>query len=206
MKSNIPIPSIERLSILYTILERCEKEGKAMVSSSELGKIMNVQAHTIRKDISFLGQAGGEAGYNVLTLKNTIKKGLGFDIPRKACIVGLGRLGAAVMSFPGFLDSNIKIVAGFDSNINLIETFKTDIPLYPAYNIPEIVKEKNIELGVITVPASSAQLTADRLIEGNIKGIINFAPVIIKSSKLNISIRNLHVLEEFRILSALISQ
>lgn len=206
MKSKISTPAIERLSILCTVLERLEKDGKTVVSSAELGRIMNVQPHTLRKDINFFGQTGGETGYNISTLKGIIKKGLGFDIPRKACIVGLGRLGSAIMNFSGFIGSNIKIEAGFDSNINRIETLITDIPLFPAYEIPEVVKSKNIELGVIAVPPSSAQITADRLIQGGIKGIINFAPVIIQSSNPNVVVREFYVLEEFRILSALIEQ
>ena len=204
MKHKTSVPAIERLSILYTIPEQFEKSGKTIVTSATLGKIMNVPPHTIRKDINSFGQTGGEAGYNVLTLKNIIKKELRFDVARKACIVGLGRLGFAIMNFTGFLDSNIKIEAGFDSNINRIETLATDIPLFPAYDIPNIVKNKNIELGVITVPPSSAQITADRLIQGGVRGILNFAPVIIQVTEPNIEVRNFYVLEEFRILSALI--
>jgi redox-sensing transcriptional repressor len=206
MKLKISAPAIERLSILYSILEDFEKSKKTLVSSAELGRLMNIQPHTIRKDINFLGQAGGEAGYNVSILKNIIKQSLGFDVPRNACIVGLGRLGSAIMNFSGFLGSNIKIAAGFDSSINRIETFVCDIPLFPAYEIPEIVKSKNIELGVIAVPPTSAQMTADRLIDGGVKGIINFAPVTIKVNTPEIVVRNFYVLEEFRILSALISK
>ncbi len=206
MRQDIPIPAIERLSILYTVLERLEKEERTTVSSKELGRIMNVPPHTIRKDINYFGQTGTENGYNVLALKSTIESRLHFDNPRKACIVGLGRMGNAIMNFSGFLDSNIKIVAGFDSNINRLETLVTDIPLHPAYAIPEVVKSKGIELGVITVPPSSAQLTADRLIQGGIKGIINFAPVILNGDSPHIEIRNFYILEEFRILSALISR
>jgi redox-sensing transcriptional repressor len=201
----ISVPAIERLSILYTMLERLEKSGRTVVTSSELGRIMNVPAHTIRKDINFLGQTGREEGYNVSALKDIIGKELGFGKPRKACIVGLGRLGCAIINFAGFLDSNIKIEAGFDSNINRIETLETDIPLFPACDIVDIVKDKNIELGVITVPPASAQATADRLIHGGVKGILNFAPVILKVEKPGIEVRNFYVLEEFRILSALIS-
>ncbi|MCX7842396.1 MAG: redox-sensing transcriptional repressor Rex [Clostridia bacterium] len=204
MKQSIPLPVLERLSILYTVLERLEKEGRTAVSSAELGRIMNVTPHTIRKDINYFGQAGSESGYSVSTLRNTLEKGLRFDVSRKACIVGLGRMGLALMNFSGFKDSNIRIEAGFDSNINRLETLKTDIELYPAYEIPEVVKRKSIELGVITVPPEAAQQTADKLIQGGIKGIINFAPVIIQCDNPAIAIRNFYVLEEFRILSALI--
>lgn len=204
MKSNIPIPSVERLSILYTILERFEMENKTTVSSAELGQIMGVQPNTLRKDISHLGQPGKEAGYNVATLKTTIESGLGINIKRKACIVGLGQLGSAIINFPGFIGTNITIEAGFDSNINKLETFSTEIPLYPAYRIEEIVKYKQIDLGILAVPPSVAQLTADRMIKGGIKGILNLTPVVIKTEDASICVRNIHILEEIRILSAMI--
>jgi redox-sensing transcriptional repressor len=205
MSAGIPIPTVERLAITHTLLERLLKSGKQTVSSSELGKLMGVPSHTIRKDISYLGQAGGETGYNISVLMSMFEQGLGFNIRRKACIVGLGRLGTSIMDYTGFAGSNIRIEVGFDSNINRIETMKTDIPLYPAYRIPEIVRRQGIEIGVIAVPVNAAELTAKRLIEGGIKGIINFAPVIIKCDSDDIVIRNVHLLEEFRIVSALIS-
>ncbi len=206
MKNTIPLPAIERLSILHTVLDRLDKEGSDTVSSSRLGELTNVQPHTIRKDINYLGQTGGEKGYNVKNLTDKIERGLGFDICRKACIVGLGRLGSAIMDFSGFAGSSIEIVAGFDSSINRIETITSDIPLYPAYEITDIVKNMDIELGIIAVPPSAANQTAKRLIEGGIKGIINFAPAIIQIDDPKIKIRNMYVLGELRILSALISR
>ena len=91
MGAGIPIPTVERLAIMHTLLERLLKSGKQTVSSSELGKLMGVPSHTIRKDISYLGHAGGETGYNIPVLMSMFEQDLGFSIRRKACIVGLGR-------------------------------------------------------------------------------------------------------------------
>jgi len=205
MKTKIPVPTVERLTILCTILDKLENDGVTNVSSSELGKMTGVQPNTIRKDINFIGQPGAEAGYSVKLLKSTIELGLGLQLHRKACIVGLGDLGATILNFSGFLGSNIKIEAGFDSSINRLETFRTDIPLFPAYRIEEIVKNMQIEIGVLTVSPSAAQAVTEKLIQGGIKGILNFTPVVIKTNNTNIAVRNIHMLEEFRILSALIS-
>lgn len=204
MFPRIPIPAVERLAIMHTLLGRLKASGRQTVSSAELGRLMNVQPHTIRKDISYLGQAGGESGYDIKVLMETLEQGMGLRIQRKVCIAGLGRLGTSIMDYSGFEGSNLRIVAGFDSNINRIETLKTNIPLYPAYRIPEIVKSMGIEIGVIAVPASAAEITAKRLEEGGIRGIINFAPVVVKCKSDDIVIRNMHLLEEFRIVSALI--
>lgn len=205
MKAKIPVKTIERLTILCTILDKLDKDGVEHVSSSELGIITGVQPNTIRKDINYLGQPGAEVGYNVRTLKDTIETGLGLKTLRKACIIGLGDLGATILNLPGFLGSNIKIEAAFDSSINRLETFNTNVPLFPAYRIEEMVKSMNIELGVLTVPPSAAQNVAERLIHGGIKGILNFTPVVINAGDSKISVRNIHMLEEFKILSALIA-
>lgn len=202
----LSLPTIERLSILYTMLESLECPSISVVSSVKLGEMMNVTPHTIRKDINCLGQLGDEYGYDIQNLKEIIKKSISFDMTRKACIVGLGRLGSALINFEGFMNSHIKLIAGFDSRINRLETLHSHIPLYAASEIPKIIKRDGIELGVIAVPPTAADLTAKRLIEGGIKGIINFAPIILKDSNSNIPIRNLFVIEEFRILSALISK
>jgi len=205
MKAKIPVRTIERLTILCTILEKLDKDGVGHISSSELGIITGVQPNTIRKDINYIGQPGAEVGYNVKTLKDTIESGLGLKTHRKTCIVGLGELGATIINLPGFLGSNIKIEAAFDSSINRLETFDTNIPLFPAYRIEEIVRDMQIELGVLTVPPSAAQNVAEKLIHGGIKGILNFTPVVINVDDSKIAVRNIHMLEEFKILSALIS-
>lgn len=202
MKNKFSEPTIKRLSFLYSMLERFEKESKEITSSKELEKLINIPAHTIRKDISFMGPIGKEAGYNVATLKKAIENHLGLDIPKKACIVGLERLGLAIIDLLEFWASNIKIEAGFDFSINRLETLNLNIPLYPSYRISEIVKSSNIEIGIITTSPSSAQVAADKLIQGGVKGIINFSPVVIKANE-SIIVRNLHILEEFRILSSL---
>lgn len=204
MDSRIPIPTVQRLSIMQTLLDRLIASGRQTISSAELGKLMDVPAHTVRKDINFLGQAGGKYGYEISVLKEKIEQGMFFYTDRKVCIVGLGRLGTSIMDYTGFEDGNLSIEAGFDSSINRIETLKTNIPLYPAYRIPEIVESKGIDIGVIAVPAHSAEITAKRLMEGGIRGIINFAPAVIKCSNDAVIIRNMHLMEEFRIVSSLI--
>ena len=113
--------------------------------------------------------------------RNRVRSSLGLGIKRNACIVGLGRLGSAILNYPDFIPSGFEIKAGFDSNINKIELIITDIPLYPSYEIEEAVRREKIQLGIIAVPPQSAQNTAKKLIDGGVKGIVNFAPIVIKS-------------------------
>ncbi len=197
----IPAPTIERLSTLYTVLKRLEDEAVSKISSKQLSEITGVSSFTIRKDIGYISQTGSETGYDISKLKSSLFDLFDLSKERKACIVGLGRLGKAIMNFSRFSAENIKIIAGFDSNINVIETTVSNIPLYPAHNISEVVKELGIKIGILTVPPEYAQISTDRLVSGGIKGIMNFTPITIKTGNDAIPVKNLHIMEEFRVLS-----
>ncbi len=169
--------------------------------------MIDVAPHSIRKDMSYIGEAGvqGSSGYNVEYLKSHLAKNLSLDILRKACVVGTGRLGSAILAYSGFAETSFSVVAGFDSSINVVESLKTSIPLFPASEIPSVVAKMGIELAIVTVPAAAAQLTADRLILGGIKGIVNFSAAAMTSNKADVHIRNMDIVTEFTYLSALIA-
>ncbi|MEW5814650.1 MAG: winged-helix domain-containing protein, partial [Spirochaetota bacterium] len=155
-------PAIERLCTLYQLLEGLDTARVKEISSTELGRRMGTPAHTIRKDLSFLGEIRSTStGYLLKDLKERLCREFGFNIPRKACIVGLGRLGSAILNYPDFALRGYELAAGFDSSINRLELLHTAVPLYPAHEIAAVVRRKGIELGVITVPSDAAQLTAD---------------------------------------------
>lgn len=183
-----------------------QNQGKTTVYSAEIGRELKVAAHNIRKDINYLGEIGNtNAGYDVARLKAHIHSHLGFARPRTVCIVGLGRLGSALLNYEMFKSSSCQLVAGFDKNINTLELLKTHIPLYPVYELREVVKQKAIQQAILTVTPGAAQEVADSLQEGGIKGILNFTPVIIKPRNKKVIIRNLDLLGELRLVSALLT-
>ncbi len=198
--------TLKRLTQIYRVLSRLLwfDEDVTRVSSARLGELIGFPSHTIRKDISCLGEIGSSGrGYDVEDLHNFIAEKLGLHKDRKAAVVGLGRIGAAILDYGRFGKSGFNLIAGFDSNINRVETMSTDVPVFPAYDIAEIVKQKKIELAFITCPAEGAQKSLDRLIEGGIKGVVNFSPIILKSD--DIIIRNVDITGELTLLSALIT-
>ncbi len=200
--SNISTAAISRLCALYQLLGQIQSQNN--VSSAELGDLLGVSAHSIRKDISFLGATGNSgAGYDVNRLRSLIAESLGLTDVRRVCVVGLGRIGSAILNYP--LGKEFELVAGFDSSINRLETIKTSVELFPAYQISEVVRSLRIDLAVITVPAGSAQEVTDRLVEGGIKGIVNFAPVPVKIKDRNVFVKQIDIDGELRILSARIS-
>ena len=93
-------------------------------------------------------------------------------------------------------------MAGFDTNINKIEVMKSDVPLFPAYEMADKIRELRIDLGIIAVPAQAAEITMQRMKEGGIKGILNFSPAILGDK--DIAVRNVHFAEELRFLTAMI--
>lgn len=197
----IPTPTASRLARLLTILDRLLQENEEKVSSSKLAILSGYPAHSIRKDINQLGNPGENgAGYEVKSLYQFIKDKLNLSNPIKAVIVGLGRLGSSILNYPGFESRGIEIVAGFDSSLNKIEQMSNAVPLHPSFEIEEIVRQYKAELGIIATPASSAQKSADRLIQGGIKGILNFASATLRVPP-TVQVRNLYVAEEVLVLA-----
>ena len=202
MFSRIPKPTISRLCKIYSLLEELEDKSGITVSSKAIGERIGVGSHSVRKDISYLGEIGNVgSGYEVSKLKTHIGQRLGLNVERKACVVGLGKLGSAIMQHEKLFSGNFKIVAGFDANINLLETIVTDIPVYPTCDIIETVRRNAIELAILTVPGHSAQEIVKRLIEGGIKGIINLSSATLSASmNESVFISNIDMVGEFNCL------
>lgn len=206
MQNVIPKPTILRLCLIYRVLDELLQNGVQSVSSSQIADRLSMNSHNVRKDIGYLGDIGNlGAGYDVLVLKKAIAMSFGLNRKRNACVVGLGRLGSAILNFEQFQPRGYNIVAGFDANINKIETMRTAISLSPSYMIAEVVRRLDIELAVLAVPEDVAQKVTDQLVDGGIKGIVNLTPAIIKPKDERVYISNLSILGDFHYLSALIT-
>lgn len=175
---NLSSKTIERICRIFGFLAACEKEGIEFVSSRDLAKSAGATELTVRKDISLMGVTGyNRRGYDVRALKKALGEKFELSKKRKACIVGLGRLGAALLDYKNFQEDGFEIVAGFDCSVNKIERIKTGVDVFAVDRMPGIIKERSIELGIVTVPAAAAQETVDRLVRAGVKGVLNFAPV-----------------------------
>jgi redox-sensing transcriptional repressor len=170
--------TIERICKIFGYLHALEKKGVDFVSSKDLAKVIGATEYTIRKDISFLGGPGyNRKGYEVKSFKKDLGQRFQLTEKRKACIIGLGRLGTALLDYENFQEDGFEIIAGFDNNVNKIERIRTNIDVFPVSRLEEIVQARSIELGIIAVPAESAQEVADQLAKTGVKGILNFSPV-----------------------------
>ncbi len=168
---------IERIAKVYGYLDALEKKEVDFVSSKELAEAVGATDHTIRKDISLLGVTGyTRKGYSVKEFKKELGHKLCLDKKRKACIVGLGRLGAALLDYEKLKEDGFKIVAGFDCSINKLERIRTNIDVFAMSEMSNIIASQSIELGIIAVPADGAQDVANQLVEAGVKGVLNFSP------------------------------
>ena len=204
-KSYIPQPTLSRLCSIYSLLQELLEKDISSTSSQEIGRRLGVGSHNIRKDIGYIGEAGTSgAGYDIAKIKTGIEETLGFNTMRNACIIGLGTMASMMLNNHAPSIPCFSIIAGFDSNINTLETVQTPFPVYPTYEIPPVLKKEKIELAIITEKDRSMDIIINRLIEGGIKGIINFAPVLLSSPDSSVYIRNIDIFTEFRYVSAML--
>jgi len=175
----IPKPTIKRLAVYHRCLENLVISGVPSVSSKDLAERLGIKASQVRKDLSYFGEFGKRGvGYGTELLLDSISEILGIRKKWNTCIVGMGNLGMALANYPGLSSSGFITRALFDNNPNKIGIpMPDDLVIESTSLLKEIVRERNIEIGVITVPASAAQSTAELLIEARIKGMVNFAPV-----------------------------
>lgn len=201
MKNQLSGQTITRLCLIYRVLLR--RDRAEILSSSKLEKLTNIPAHTIRKDLSVAGKIkSSTAGYNTGELMDFIKERFKFGRPVKVCVAGIGLMGSSFIKNPATADGQYLIVAGFDTNINKIETMKTSVPLFPACEMADRIKELKIDIGIIAVPEQAAEKTVRKMKKGGIKGILNFSSAILEDK--DIVIRNVHLTEELRFLTAMI--
>jgi redox-sensing transcriptional repressor len=175
----VPKACVERLPLYYRALVELEEKGIGVVSSDELASVAGVKAFQLRKDLSYFGEFGIRGfGYDVQGLKTQLREILGISRPWKVGIVGAGRLGTALAEYPGFKYHGLIISAIFDTSPEIIGTCigESGLIVYPVSQMADIVSTRGIRIGVITVPASSAQSVADILIGAGVKGVWNFAP------------------------------
>jgi redox-sensing transcriptional repressor len=172
----VPDEAIRRLPLYLRGLLLSSDQGQENMSSQNLADFLSVNSWQIRKDFSYFGDFGTPGvGYNIKKLIKQINKILRLDVGHKAALVGAGNLGSAVLAYTGFKIYGLDITAAFDSNPKKIGRKINRIVIEDASNIGAL-KRRNVDLGIIAVPRSAAQVTADALVKAGIKGILNFSP------------------------------
>jgi len=176
-KRRIAEAAVARLCSYNRALDELDREGAEIISSDELGERTGYNAAQIRKDLSCFGEFGKVGrGYYVKELKEAISQILGIDRMWNVALVGAGNLGSALLAYPGFRERGFKIVAVFDNDLRKIGKKWEDVTLQDISEMSEKIKEQDIQIGIIAVPAEAAQQVADMLVFSGIRAILNFAP------------------------------
>jgi redox-sensing transcriptional repressor len=169
-----------RLSRYLQVLTQARKMGKERISSQEIAEYTNINATQIRRDLSMFGKFGKRGvGYRTDALLDEIRQILRTQGQHNIALVGAGRLGSAIASSPIFAEHGITIAAVLDNDPDKVGSRVGDLTVSPIANVAEIARERNIIVGVIAVPAESAQDAADALIGAGAKIIFNYSEALL---------------------------
>jgi redox-sensing transcriptional repressor len=176
----IPEASIMRMSVYSRYLAELDRRGIITVSSGDIAEGVGVSPAQVRKDLAYFGEFGIRGvGYNVKDLHLNILRILGLSNEWSIALVGLGNLGLALSNYRGFKERGFIITSIFDNDPQKIGMVIDGVEVMPVSMMEEIIPKNKTQIGAITVPTSSAQEIADKLVKCGIKAILNFAPIVL---------------------------
>ena len=180
MADRLTVGVAARLSRYLQVLTQSKKMGKERISSQELSDYTNINATQIRRDLSAFGKFGKRGvGYNIDSLLGEIRKILRTQGQHNIALIGAGRLGQAIASSSIFAEHGINIAAVFDTDPEKVGLQVGNHPVSEYYRLPEIVREKNIIVGVIAVPADNAQSVTNDLVDSGVKIVFNYTEALL---------------------------
>jgi len=170
-----------RLSRYLQVLTQARKMGRETISSQELSDYTHINPTQIRRDLSGFGKFGKRGvGYNVESLVSEIRKILRTSGQHNIALFGAGHLGQAIASSDIFADHGFQVVAMFDVDPDVVGTQVGNLPVRDFAELDTVVAEQEIVVGVLAVPAGSAQAVADRLVEAGVKIIFNYSEQLLQ--------------------------
>ncbi|HEX2173069.1 MAG TPA: redox-sensing transcriptional repressor Rex [Dehalococcoidia bacterium] len=188
----IPEVVIRRLTVYARALAFLESEGFSVVSSQELGRRLGVTPAQIRKDLSYfyerepgdrsksVGFGKQGTGYAVGPTLDRIRQILGLTREWPMVLVGVGRLGRAIVSYSGSVQQGFRVVAIFDEDPDLIGQTIDGLVVQPLDQLERTIAEKHVQIGIVAVPAGAGQRVIDILVRAGIGAILNYAPIAVR--------------------------
>lgn len=182
MADRLNVGVAARLSRYLQVLTQARKMGKTRISSQEISEYTNVNATQIRRDLSSFGRFGRRGvGYSVELLLDAIRKILRTQGQHNVALVGAGRLGQAIASSSIFAEHGISIAAVVDTDPAKVGQPIGRVAVEPYARLGELVREHNVVVGVLAVPAGSAQGAADDLVDAGVKIIFNYSEALLET-------------------------
>ena len=180
MDSNeVPDVVVLRLPLYVRALSQLEDSGEEVVSSQQLGSLLQMTPAQIRKDLSYFGRFGKQGrGYSVHDLVERLRQILGVNSYWNVAVVGVGRLGRAILNYPGFNPDGFHLVAAFDLSPEVIGQEVGGLVVRPLEELEQVAVEKAVSIAIVAVPVSETQEVVDRLVAYGVRAILNYAPIV----------------------------
>ena len=178
-KSKVSLKQIERYPIYLNVLLSLRNSGINKVNSRLLANALGCSEEQVRKDLQIVSPNSSKPGCcrDVNLLIEHLKEFLGYNKGNKAILVGVGHLGSALLSFKGFDDYGLDIIAGFDIDPSITGGTVNDKPIYSIFNLDNKIKELGVEVAIVATPKDVTQEIVNKLINSGIKAIWNFVPI-----------------------------
>ncbi len=198
---SISSQTLQRLPVYLNYLKALPKNSAANISATTIADALNMNDVQVRKDLAMVSEGGRpKVGYITKNLIFDIEQFLGYDDADSAVIAGTGYLGRAFLSYQGFAEYGLDIIAAFDIDEKLIGTTVNGREVLSADKIQNLCSRMKIKIGIITVPASQAQSVCDALIAGGVLAVWNFAPVHLSVPK-DVLVKNENMVGSLAMLS-----
>jgi redox-sensing transcriptional repressor len=197
----IPEATVARLPVYLRALTALAEHGIASASSEDLASAAGVNSAKLRKDLSYLGSYGTRGvGYDVEYLRYQIAREIGLTQDWPVVIVGIGNLGHALANYSGFVSRGFRVAALVDSDPDRVGEQVGGLTIAPYADLPAIVRDGKVAIGVIATPPAAAQGVCDDLVTAGVTSILNFAPAVL-SVPAGVDVRKVDLSIEMQILA-----
>ena len=167
----VPGVVVERLPQYLRALSHLQEIGLEVISSQQLGEFLQATPAQIRKDLSYFGRFGKQGrGYSIPNLLLQLRRILGLDQTWNVAVVGVGRLGRSIISYPGFEPEGFRVVCAFDSNSQVIGQMAGGLLVNDFASFREVADAEGVKIAIVAVPAGVAQDVIDQLVEAGREG------------------------------------
>lgn len=206
-QTSVALASLKRLPVYLKCLKDMRKDGVETVSSVAIAASAMVNQSVVKKDLSLAGVSEGKprVGYKIDEIIEDIESFLGYNNTKDAVLVGVGRMGQALMSYKGFADYGLNIIAGFDICDKVIGTRINGKIVLPVGKLESAVEKLNVKMAILTTPADNAQIMCDLLVKAGIRAIWNFTPARLEVPP-TVALKNENIAESLAVLSSQLQQ
>lgn len=204
MSVRISDSTVRRLSLYLRMLRDLQRQGDEVVSSRELAERTGATSAQVRKDLSLFGSFGKRGrGYVVADLAHTLQDILGLSRTWRVGLVGVGKIGAALLGYRDLARRGFRVVAAFDVEPGKIGRELFGVRVEPLSELRRVVREREVEIAIVATPPEAAADVARRLAEAGVRAILNFAPTEIQRVG-DVPVRTVDVVLELEGLSYLL--